>query len=194
MTAIRSICVFCGSRVGSDPSFTSVAAHLGTLLAEQGISLVYGGGAVGLMGVVANAALKGGGHVVGVLPGFLKDQEVGMEGLSEIIHVDSMHQRKQCMFDLSDGFLVLPGGLGTLDEAIEILTWKQLRLHDKPLVFINHDGYWAAFQTLVDSIISAEFASPKAREQFAIANSVEAALSMLQAAPRSGVSVTTNRL
>lgn len=194
MNPICSVCVFCGSRVGNNPAFVRTAEQLGALLVAENIGLVYGGGGFGLMGVVAAEVLKCGGRVTGVMPRFLKNQEVGMEGLTETIHVGSMHERKQRMFDLSDGFLVLPGGLGTLDEAIEILAWKQLRLHDKPLVFIDQGGYWSAFSALMDKVIEGGFASSAIRDQFAVAQDVESSLTMLRSPPGSGVFSQKNRL
>ena len=194
MQPIRSLCVFCGSRVGADPAYAEVAGRLGALMAGDGIRLVYGGGGIGLMGVVAQAVLDGGGQVTGVLPNFLESQEVGMRGITDMIRVGSMHERKQRMFDLSDGFLVLPGGLGTLDETFEIMTWRQLRLHDKPIVLVDHAGYWAPFVALVDGVIAGGFAAPRARELFAVAAGPEAALAMLRAMPASGVSAPTERL
>ena len=134
MTDIRSLCVFCGSRKGADPAYEAAARRLGEIIAEQGIHLVYGAGGIGLMGVLAETVLARGGRVTGIIPDFLMKYEVGDPGLTELIVVESMHQRKARMFEMSDGFVVLPGGLGTLDETFEIVTWKQLRQHSKPIV------------------------------------------------------------
>ena len=129
MNSMQSLCVFCGSRAGADPAFTEAAEQLGRRLAERGVRLIYGGGSIGLMGVIMRAVLAHGGQVSGVIPEFLMRREVGNPDLTELIVVDSMHERKRRMFELADGFAVLPGGIGTLDETIEIITWQQLGLH-----------------------------------------------------------------
>ena len=123
--------------MGADPVHEAAARRLGEQMAERGVTLVFGGGRIGLMGVVADAVLAGGGRAIGVIPEFLKDLEVGNDDVTEQIVTGSMHERKTRMFELSDGFVVLPGGLGTLDETLEIITWKQLRLHSKPVVIVN---------------------------------------------------------
>lgn len=157
---IRALCVFCGSRMGTNVNFRAAAERLGMLMAERGIRLVYGGGAIGLMGVVATSVLAHGGKVTGVIPDFLMSLEVGNPGVTDLVVVDSMHERKARMFELSDGFVVLPGGLGTLDETIEIATWKQLQLHAKPIVAVNIDGYWDTLGTLLDGVVAGGFAHP----------------------------------
>ena len=154
MPGLSSVCVYCGSRVGSEPRYRDTAARTGRLLAERGIRLVYGGGRVGLMGVMADAALAGGGRVTGVIPGYLQAREVGHEGLSELLVVEDMHQRKQKMFDISDAFLALPGGIGTLDEAFEMVTWRQLALHSKPVVFVDDGGYWRPLLAFIEHVIA----------------------------------------
>lgn len=138
----RRLCVFCGSSRGSNPVFEAKAAELGRLLAERGIGLVYGGGNVGLMGSLADAVLAAGGEVIGVIPQALLDKEVGHQGLTELRVVGSMHERKQLMADLSDGFVALPGGVGTLEELFEIWTWLQLSFHEKPVGIWNVDGFY----------------------------------------------------
>ncbi len=183
MTVLRSLAVFCGSSVGIDPVHRAAAEQLGQALAERKIRLVYGGGGIGLMGVLADAALAAGGEAVGVIPEHLLRLEVGHTGLSELITVATMHERKQRMFDLADGFAVLPGGLGSLDETFEILTWRLLHLHDKPIVVIDEAGYWQPLLALIDHAISAGFASETARDHFAVAEGVETALTLLAAAP-----------
>jgi uncharacterized protein (TIGR00730 family) len=140
MTTVRSLCVYCGSLAGKAEAYRAAAARLGALMAASGVRMIYGGGHVGLMGIAADAALAAGGKVVGVIPRFLTEIEAAHPGISEIVRVDSMHARKQRMFELSDAFAILPGGLGTLDETIEIITWKQLWLHDKPIVIVNVAG------------------------------------------------------
>ena len=160
MTRISSLCVFCGSKTGDDPAFEAAARRFGELMVERGVRLIFGGGRIGLMGVVADAVLGGGGEAVGVIPEFLKDLEVGNDEVTEQIGTASMHERKNCMFELSDGCVGLPGGLGTLDETLEIVTWKQLRIHSKPVVVVNTLGYWTALRDLVQQIIDGGCAHP----------------------------------
>jgi uncharacterized protein (TIGR00730 family) len=158
MARLKSLCVYCGSSDRVDPLYREAAVELGRLLAAEKIELVYGGGRIGLMGLCANAVLAGGGRVTGIIPAHLHDAEVGHHGVSELLVVGSMHERKRRMFELSDAFAVLPGGLGTLDEAFEIITWRQLGLHDKPIVVVDVAGYWAPFQAMVDHIVEQGFA------------------------------------
>jgi uncharacterized protein (TIGR00730 family) len=145
-----SVCVFCGSSMGSSPEFAEAAGDLGAALARNGITVVYGGGSVGLMGILADAALDAGGEVVGVLPKGLFRREVAHPGLTRMIEVGSMHERKQRMFDLSDAFVALPGGLGTLEELAEIATWAQLGLHHKPILTVDVRGYWSGLHALLE--------------------------------------------
>ena len=183
MKNVSALCVYCGSSGNVDQVYLEAAEQTGALLAKKGIRLVFGGGGIGLMGTVADGVLAGNGEVIGVMPKFLEDIEVAHERITELIVVDSMHTRKQKMFDLSDAFLVLPGGYGTLDEMIEIITWKQLRRHDKPVLLVNVAGYWDPFQTLVNSIIKKGFARPKDFDLFTIVSSVEEILPTLALAP-----------
>ena len=183
MAAIQSLCVFCGSRVGTDPAHRRHAAQLGTLLGEGGIDLVYGGGGIGLMGVIADAALKAGGRVIGVIPKILSGVEIAHQALTELIVVDGMDQRKSAMIGRADAFAVLPGGLGTLDEAFEVITWKQLGFHHKPIVMLDGEGYWAPFLALVDHTIAQGFTRPEAAALFQVVDSAEAILAALQEAP-----------
>ncbi|MEO0581672.1 MAG: TIGR00730 family Rossman fold protein [Bacteroidota bacterium] len=150
---MQSLCVFCGSRKGVLPQYEAVAYALGIYLAENNIRLIYGAGNIGLMGVVAEAALSKGGEVVGVIPNFLMDREVGHKGLSQLILTETMHERKQIMAEMSDGFLTLPGGFGTMDELCEILTWRQLGLHDRPIGLLNMEGYFDALITLFNQMV-----------------------------------------
>lgn len=152
MAHISSLCVYCGSSNAAPLPHKDAAARLGRVLAEAGVSLVYGGGRVGLMGIMADAALAAGGRVVGVIPRHLVEAEVGHGSVSELHVVSTMHERKQKMFELSDAFAILPGGLGTLDEAFEMVTWRQLRLHDKPIMVVDQDGYWGPLMALIDAI------------------------------------------
>ena len=194
MTGIASLCVFCGSRLGTDPRHADQAARLGTLLAERGIRLIYGGGGIGLMGILAEAVLQAGGHVVGVIPGFLRDLEVGHPGLSELIVVDSMHERKRRMFDLSDGFVILPGGLGTLDEALEIRTWRQLKLHEKPVIVVNIGGYWSAFDDLIARTVEGGFADQRAQKLCTWVGDVEEVLPAMATSPQPDITARADRL
>ena len=152
MAAIASLCVFCGSQTGRDPAHAAAARELGTALAVRGITLVYGAGGIGLMGVLADAVLAGGGRVVGVIPEKLESLEVAHGGLHEMVVTEDMLRRKRIMIDRSDGFVILPGGFGTLDEFFEVLTWRQLGLHDKPVVVLDSGGYWAPLLGLLDHL------------------------------------------
>ncbi|MFQ3595334.1 MAG: TIGR00730 family Rossman fold protein [Sphingomonadaceae bacterium] len=148
-TAIRRLLVFCGSRDGWNPRHGETAAAVGRLLGERGVTLVYGGGALGLMGVLGRAALAAGGRVEGVIPAFLMDLEVAQAGLSDLAVVDSLHTRKARMFEAADAVLALPGGIGTLDELVEILSWRNLRLHDRPILLLGDGGFWEPFVALI---------------------------------------------
>lgn len=155
---LSSLAVFCGSRTGNDPAYAEAARELGATMAGRGVRLVYGGGHVGIMGIVADAVLAGGGRVTGVIPEFLKRLEVGHDALDELLITDNMHDRKRIMFERADAFVALPGGNGTLDETIEILTWKQLRLHAKPVFVLDTAGYWSTLKTLFDAVVNQGFA------------------------------------
>jgi uncharacterized protein (TIGR00730 family) len=155
--AMRSICVFCGSRPGAKPAYRAAAEALGQLLAERGIELIYGGGNIGLMGIVADACLAAGGKVVGVIPRALLEWEVGHEGLTRLEVVDSMHTRKARMAELADGFIALPGGLGTFEELFEILTWAQLGFHNKPIGLLNVDGYYLPLVQMMERGVAEGF-------------------------------------
>ncbi len=150
---MRRICVFCGSNAGRRPAYSAAARRLGQLLAEQRLGLVYGGGKVGLMGAVADAALAAGGQVIGVIPRMLMDLEVGHRGLTTLHVVGSMHERKALMEELSDGFIALPGGFGTFEEFCEILTWAQLGIHRKPCALVNIEGYYDPLIALFDRAV-----------------------------------------
>lgn len=147
---IKKLCVFCGSSSGVDEIYKSAARNLGALCAAQNWTLVFGGGHVGLMGIMADAALAGGGEVEGVIPKFLQDKEVAHDGLSKLHVTETMHERQNMMAQLADAFVILPGGLGTLAEFFEVLTWKQLGLHDKPIIVVNAGGYWDSLQQMTD--------------------------------------------
>lgn len=142
MNKIRNICVYCGSSAGSNPRFIETATALGRQLAENGIRLIYGGGAIGLMGAVAQAVLEHGGTVTGIIPGFLSTKEIALDRVQELIVTADMHERKRLMFERSDAFVALPGGVGTLEELVEQMTWQQLGRHTKPIMIANIDGFW----------------------------------------------------
>lgn len=194
MTKISSLCVFCGSKTGADPAHEAAARRLGEMMAGQGITLVFGGGRIGLMGVVADAVLAGGGRVIGVIPEFLKDLEVGSDDVTEQIVTGSMHERKTRMFELSDGFVVLPGGLGTLDETLEIITWKQLQIHAKPVVILNTGGYWKALEALIEQTIDGGFAHEAVRELYTVVDAAEDIFPALAAQPEPKEEVLTSHL
>jgi uncharacterized protein (TIGR00730 family) len=179
MANIHSVAVFCGSRVGRDPTYRNAATALGEGLARAGIQLVYGGGRVGLMGVLADAVLAGGGTVTGVIPEFLTRREVAHDRITEMIVTDSMHSRKQRMFELAEAFISLPGGLGTLDETVEIITWAQLGLHDKPILICDVAGSASAFLATIEAAIASEFAAPEARAIYQVLDGVPAVLECL---------------
>ena len=160
---MASICVFCGANPGATASFASGAARLGAALAEGGHRLVYGGGRVGLMGVLADAALSGGAEVIGVIPQAMVDREVAHLGLTELIVTESMHTRKAAMSDRADGFIALPGGYGTLDEVIEILTWNQIGTIAKPVAFLDVDGYFAKLFEFFDHAVDVGLIKPEHR-------------------------------
>jgi uncharacterized protein (TIGR00730 family) len=173
MTAIRSLCVYCGSSDLGPPEHRIAAATLGRILAAKSIELVFGGGRVGLMGVIADATLSAGGRATGIIPDHLIRAEVGHGSVSELIVVDSMHERKETMFQRSDAFAILPGGPGTLDETFEILTWRQLRLHDKPVVICNLGGYWDKLIELVEMMIAEKYARPEFRDFYTVVDRIE---------------------
>jgi uncharacterized protein (TIGR00730 family) len=158
------ICVFCGSSPGRGDRYTTAAAGLGRLLAERGIAVVYGGATVGTMGVVADAALKAGGEVYGVIPRALVDREIAHTGLTELFVVADMHERKARMADLADGFIALPGGAGTLEELFEVWTWAQLGLHTKPLGLLDVDGFYEPLATMLDHMVEEGFLSAANRD------------------------------
>jgi uncharacterized protein (TIGR00730 family) len=157
---IRRLCVYCGSSLGSDPLYQAAASELGAGLASRGIELVYGGGRNGLMGCVADAVLSGKGRVTGIIPVHLEHRELAHKGLNELVVVTDMHQRKRVMAERADGFAVLPGGVGTLDEAVEILSWRQLGLHEKPIFIVDIAGYWSPLAALFEHIVTSRFAGP----------------------------------
>jgi hypothetical protein len=179
MAELASICVFCGSSTPPDHRYRDAAQRLGTTLARRGIGLVYGGGRVGLMGELADAALAAGGRVIGVIPTGLSSREVGHTGLTELHEVGTMHERKQLMYDLADGFVALPGGLGTLEELAEVSTWVQLGLHAKPIVLLDVDGFWDHLVGQLDHMVELGLVKPSNRGIIQRARSADEALELL---------------
>lgn len=169
---MKSICVFCGSSYGTRQIYKETAETLGLLMAQRQKTLIYGGGKVGLMGTVADAVMEGGSEVIGVIPEFLKRKEVGHEGLTELIVVDSMHQRKQKMAELADAFIALPGGMGTLEELAEISTWIQLELIKKPIALLNVDGFYDHLFAQLDVMVENGFVKPQNRRMLLNVNDV----------------------
>ena len=179
-----SICVFCGARFGTDPGARTLAAKLGELLAREGMTLVYGGGGVGLMGVMANAALDAGGKVVGVIPRFLLKREAGHPALTETVVVENMHERKLEMFERCEAVVVLPGGIGTLEEFFEVLSWRTLGLHTKPIVIVDQGGYWQPLAALLRSCVEGGFADRSHLDLVAFVETLDQLLPALAAMPR----------
>jgi len=178
---MRSVCVYCGSNAGSRPVYAERAMALGQRLAREKLALVYGGGNVGLMGVVADAVLEAGGEVIGVIPGQLVEWEVAHRGLTRLEVVDNMHERKARMFDLADGFIALPGGFGTLDEMFEMLTWRQLGIGDKPCTFLDVQGFYAPLIGMLDRMVEERFLHPDQRRDLWHGEDIEAMLAWMQA-------------
>ncbi|MGA2168213.1 MAG: TIGR00730 family Rossman fold protein [Terracidiphilus sp.] len=176
---VRRVAVYCGSAHGNDPAFLGAAVALGEAIAAAGLGLVYGGASVGLMGAVADAALKSGAEVIGVLPDVLAGKEIAHAGLSSLELVTTMHERKARMAELADAFLVLPGGYGTLEELLEVVTWAQLRLHDKPCILINTGGYWDGLLAFLDTAVAAGFLKQKNRGLLRVAGSAEEAVGVV---------------
>jgi uncharacterized protein (TIGR00730 family) len=182
MSAIRTVCVYCGSGPGIDPAFIAAARRLGQILAESGVRLVYGGGSLGLMGALANSVLDHGGEVTGVIPEFLTAREKKLTRAQEVIVTRDMHERKRIMFERADAFVALPGGIGTLEETIEQMTWAQLGRHKKPILLANIKGFWEPLCVLLDHMRSLEFIRQGLTIDPLVANRVEDILPMLQAA------------
>jgi len=170
---LQSVCVYCGSRVGARDSYMEAARTLGRALAKADIELVYGGGDIGLMGAVANAVVDGGGVVTGVLPQFLREVEIPSHRIRELVITETMHDRKALMFERSDAFCVLPGGIGTLEEMVEMMSWAYLRQHAKPIVLVNLDGFWDPFFALVDHMIAEGFAHEDMPKLWQVVDKIE---------------------
>lgn len=160
MEELKNVCVYCGSAEGSDPAFAAAADEMGRRLADAGLGLVYGGGSIGLMGRTARAVLEAGGEVVGVIPRFLHEREIMLREVSELIVTEDMHERKRIMFERADAFVALPGGVGTLEEVVEMMTWSQLGRHEKPIVLANVADFWAPLDSLISHMIEFGFIRP----------------------------------
>ena len=187
MADLRSVCVFCGSNPGTDAAFVAAARAVGTTLAERGIGVVYGGGRVGMMGALADAAQAAGGRVTGVIPRDLVDREIGHTGLDDLRVVGSMHERKALMAELSDAFVALPGGIGTLEELFEVYTWAQLGIHAKPIGLLDVAGFYAPLAGFLDHVVERGFLRPETRDALLLADDIDALLAALAAArPISG--------
>jgi uncharacterized protein (TIGR00730 family) len=190
---IKSVCVFCGSAPGARPSYSDAARELGAAFARRGITLVYGGGRLGLMGIVADAVLQAGGRVVGVIPRMLIERELAHPKLTRQHVVNTMHERKTLMAEMSDAFIGLPGGMGTFDELVEIVTWAQLGLHAKPVVLANIDDYYRTLYAMLDNAVTEGFVTPKSRAYWRNAESVDSVMQILAKEglagdPREGIS------
>lgn len=170
---VRNICVFCGSGHGKDAAYTEAAVTFGSMMANAGIGLVYGGGGLGLMGEVARAVLGGGGRVTGIIPGFLSKRERMLQEVTELIVTEDMHERKRLMFERSDAFVALPGGIGTLEELVEQMTWAQLGRHEKPIVLANIEGFWEPLRTLLDHMRAQSFIRAGLDVRFSVVDQAE---------------------
>lgn len=176
----KAVCVFCGASNNAPKEHLDIGTKFGEALAREGIRLVYGGGDCGVMGTVANSVLRNNGKVTGVFPRSLKNIESEHASLSEIIMVESMHERKRIMFERSDAVVVLPGGFGTMDEMFEIITWKQLQFHNKPVVILNNEGYWNPLVALMDNIIETGFAKYETRNLYRVVNTIDETLNEIR--------------
>jgi uncharacterized protein (TIGR00730 family) len=183
MTAIKAVAVYCGAFHGAEPKYREAAYEFGRQLALHNIDLVFGGGSVGLMGVVSQGVAAGGGRSIGVITRMLVEREAANGHLTRLEVVESMHERKQRMFELADAFVALPGGVGTVDETIEVITWRQLGLHDKPIVIVDQDGYWQPLEQLMRHVVRSGFALASLHGLYSIVPSISDVLNTLQAAP-----------
>ena len=194
MTKLRALCVYCAASSKVDPRHLEAARELGRLAARRGVRIIFGAGSVGLMGALADGALAEQGQVTGVIPEHIEQWELGHKGISEYIVVGSMHERKKVMFERSDAFCVLPGGLGTLDETLEMITWRQLSMHDKPIVLVNNAGYWDPFLRLIDHIVKEGFLHQKADKLFQVVSEVSEVFDAIASAPPPGLPDLVERL
>ncbi|MDD3181739.1 MAG: TIGR00730 family Rossman fold protein [Alphaproteobacteria bacterium] len=170
---IESVCIYCGSSVHVAPAYKQIAHNVGTALARHNLRMIFGGGSIGLMGITADAALAAGGEVIGIIPEHIRSHEIQHTGLTELVVVDSMHIRKSLMAERSDAFVALPGGFGTIEELFEILTWKQIGLHTKPILIYNASGFWDPMLELIDHVITTNFAPQNNRRIFTVVTTPE---------------------
>lgn len=180
MNSLKNICIFCGSSNGNDPAITEAAKHLGKHFAENGITLVYGAAKIGVMGVIATTALEANGKVIGIIPSFLKQKEVVHTGLSELITTQTMHERKLKMQEVSDGFIAFPGGIGTLEELFEVITWLQLGLHKKPIGLLNIHGFFDDLVRFLETMVLKGFLSAENRQLLLVSDSIEILLEKME--------------
>lgn len=194
MEKVKSVCVYCGSSSTTPDVYKNGARDLGKIFAQENVRLVYGGAEVGLMGIIADSVIENHGRVTGIITQQLDEFERGNTNITELIVVDSMHERKRMMFEHSDAFVVLPGGFGTLDEIFEIITWRQLRLHSKPIVFVDINDYWSAlFSTFVDHMIKEKFIRPEHKDFYRIVKKIEDVLPTLEANANGGTPSSVSR-
>lgn len=179
MTKLKSVCVYCGSRTGQNPAYERAAQELGQALANNSLRLVYGGGSVGLMGTVARACLDAGGNVTGVIPKFLEEREVMLRRVEDLVITEDMHERKRRMFEEADAFVALPGGIGTLEEVVEMITWAQLGRHKKPVLLADIGGFWGPLTELMDHMIDEEFITAQTMVRYLITEDVSEIVPML---------------
>jgi uncharacterized protein (TIGR00730 family) len=183
MTQLSSICVYCGSSAGDDPIYAESAQRLGTAMGKAGLGLVYGGGAIGLMGITARSVMAAGGHVTGIIPQFLREREVMLETAHDLVVTEDMHERKRIMFERSDAFVALPGGIGTLEELVEMMTWAQLGRHKKPVLLANINGFWDPLIVLLRHMADAGFIRSGFEVNYIVANTADEIVPKLLAAP-----------
>lgn len=183
MKKVSTVCVYLGSSARCDEIHKTTTHAFGQLMAKAGMTLVYGGGRVGLMGILADSVLDAGGRAIGIIPEHISKREIQHKELTELHVVDSMHIRKQMMVDKSDAFVVLPGGIGTLDELCEVMTWRQLGIHDKPIIIVNVQDYWTPFIKMIDNVISQRFMREEDRRLITVVDTIEGAITALTEAP-----------
>jgi uncharacterized protein (TIGR00730 family) len=199
MTNLKRVCVYCGSGHGINPAYEAAASEFGRALAEEGLELVYGGGSVGLMGTLAHSVLSAGGIVTGVIPQFLKDREVMLNDVTELVTTTDMHERKRIMFERADAFVALPGGVGTLEEVVEMMTWAQLGQHEKPILLANIEGFWEPLTVLLSHMRQEAFLRPGLDVTFVVADRIADVIPRLReaiarTAARAGNEATIERL
>ena len=199
MTNLKRVCVYCGSGHGINPAYEAAASEFGRALAEEGLELVYGGGSVGLMGTLAHSVLSAGGIVTGVSPQFLKDREVMLNDVTELVTTTDMHERKRIMFERADAFVALPGGVGTLEEVVEMMTWAQLGQHEKPILLANIEGFWEPLTVLLSHMRQEAFLRPGLDVTFVVADRIADVIPRLReaidrTAARAGNEATIERL